>query len=137
MKVLIDTNIVLDVMLKREPFYDDATAVLNLAKRDIVYEYVTSSAITDIYYISYRQIKDKQRVRGLLKNLLTIVSVACVSEKEIMNAIDAEWNDFEDSVQYSVALLQNMDAIITRNPNDYKNSQIPVWIPEQALKEVK
>lgn len=53
-----------------------------------------------------------------------ILSVAGVTEKEILNAIDTEWSDFEDSVQYSVALLQNMDGIITRNPSDYKNAQI-------------
>lgn len=137
MKVLIDTNVILDVLLKREAFYNEAISVLNLAKKDTVQEYVSASAITDIYYISYRQLRDKERVRELLKNLLVIVSVAGVTEKEILNAINTEWSDFEDLVQYSVALLQNMDGIITRNPSDYKNAQIPIWTPAQALEEVR
>lgn len=95
MKVLIDTNVILDVLLKREAFYNEAISVLNLAKKDTVQEYVSASAITDIYYISYRQLRDKERVRELLKNLLVIVSVAGVTEKEILNAINTEWSDFE------------------------------------------
>lgn len=73
----------------------------------------------------------------LMKELFTVVSVAGVSEQEILKAMELEWNDFEDSVQYSVALLQDMDWIITRNPNDYKKSQIKVLLPEQALKQVE
>lgn len=73
------------------------------------------------------------QVRGLLKNLLKIVSVAAVSEKEIEKALEAEWNDFEDSVQYAVALMHEMNGIITGNPNDYKNSESPVWLLEKAL----
>lgn len=133
MKLLIDTNVVLDVLLKREPFCETAVNVLNLAKRNDVQEFISASAITDIYYISCRQLKNKGQVRGMLKNLLTIVSVAGVTEQEISDALGLEWNDFEDSVQYSVALLQEMDGIITRNPADYKASEIQVWLPEQAL----
>lgn len=133
MKLLIDTNIVLDVMLKREPFYSLSFEILGLAKRDDVEEYVSASAITDIYYLAYRQIRDKSRVKKLMKELLMVVSVASVSKQEIENAISLEWNDFEDSVQYSVAYLQEMDGIVTRNPNDYREAEIKVWKPEELL----
>lgn len=137
MKILIDTNVILDVLLKREPFCKAAIEVLKLAKLNNVQEYVSASAITDIYYLACRQLKNKELARGLLKKLLTIVSVAGVSEQEIKEALELEWNDFEDSVQYSVASLQGMDAIITRNLNDYKRSEIPVWQPVQALEEIQ
>ena len=137
MKILIDTNVILDVLLKREPFCKAAIEVLELAKLNNVQEYVSASAITDIYYLACRQLKNKELARGLLKKLLTVVSVAGVSEQEINEALELEWNDFEDSVQYSVAFLQGMDAIITRNLNDYKQSEIPVWQPEQALEEIQ
>jgi predicted nucleic acid-binding protein len=133
MKILIDTNIVLDVMLKREPFYRLSLEVLSLAKRDDVEEYVSASAITDIYYLAYRQIRDKGSVKKLMKELLTVVSVASVSGQEIENALSLEWNDFEDSVQYSVAYLQEMNGIVTRNPNDYREAKIKVWKPEELL----
>lgn len=133
MKILVDTNIVLDVMLKREPFYKSSLEILGLSKRDDIEEYVSASAITDIYYLAYRQLKDKGMVKKLMKKLLTVVSVASVSEQEIENALSLEWNDFEDSVQYSVAFLQEMEGIVTRNPNDYKEAKIKIWKPEELL----
>ena len=133
MKLLIDTNVVLDVLLKRFPFFKAATEVLNLAQRSDVREYVSASAITDIYYIARRQMKDHTAVKDLLKRLLMVVSVAAVSEQEIQNALSLAWTDFEDSVQYSVALLNEMDGIVTRNPADYQGSSIQIWLPEQLL----
>ena len=133
MKLLIDTNVVPDVLLRREPFFRTAAEVLNLTQRDEVREYVSASAITDIYYIANKQMKDRDAVRDLLKRLLMIVSVAAVSEREIQNALNLAWGDFEDSVQYSVALLNEMDGIVTRNPSDYQDANIRIWLPEQAL----
>ena len=133
MKLLIDTNVVPDVLLRREPFFRTAAEVLSLTQRDEVREYVTASAITDIYYIANKQMKDRDAVRDLLKRLLMIVSVAAVSEREIQNALNLAWGDFEDSVQYSVALLNEMDGIVTRNPSDYQEANMRIWLPEQAL----
>ena len=133
MKLLIDTNVVLDVLLRREPFFRTAAEVLSLTQRDEVREYVSASAITDIYYIANKQMKDRDAVRDLLKRLLMVVSVAAVSEWEIQNALNLAWGDFEDSVQYSVALLNEMDGIVTRNPSDYQDANIRIWLPEQAL----
>lgn len=64
MKILVDTNIVLDVMLKREPFYKSSLEILGLTKRNDVEEYVSASAITDIYYLAYRQLRDKEVVKN-------------------------------------------------------------------------
>ena len=133
MKLLIDTNVVLDVLLRREPFFRTAAEVLNLTQRDDVREYVSASAITDIYYIANKQLKDRAAVRDLLERLLKIVSVAAVSEQEIRNALNLTWADFEDSVQYSVALLNEMDGIVTRNPDDYQEANMRIWRPEQVL----
>ena len=133
MKLLIDTNVVLDVLLQREPFCRTAAEVLNLTQRDDVREYVSASAITDIYYIANKQMKDRDAVRDLLKRLLMVVSVAAVSEREIQNALNLAWGDFEDSVQYSVALMNEMDGIVTRNSSDYQEANMRIWLPEQAL----
>lgn len=133
MKILIDTNIILDVMLKREPFYRLSLEILRLSKKDDVDEYVSASAITDIYYLAYRQLRDKGIVRELMRKLLTVVSIASVSGQEIESALSLEWNDLEDPVQYSVAYLQEMDGIVTRNPNDHKKAKIKVWEPGELL----
>lgn len=136
MRVLIDTNVILDVLLKRSPFYEAAIEVLKLSVREDIQEFVSASAITDIYYIAYKNMRDKAVVRELLKKLLLIVSVAGVSE-EIQKALELGWKDFEDSVQYSVALLNEMNGLITRNVKDYSSSEIQVWEPNQFLELVQ
>ena len=109
MKLLIDTNVVLDLLLKREPFYQEAAEVLKLAQRDGIQEYVSASAITDIYYIAHKMLRDSAAVRALLQKLLMVVSVAAVSQREIFHALELAWGDFEDCVQYSVAFTNEMD----------------------------
>lgn len=136
MKCLIDTNVILDVLLKREPFCSSAAKVLKLSMYDKFSFYVSASAVTDIYYIANQTLRDRIQVKDLIVRLLQIVSIASVSEKEIKNALMLSWKDFEDSVQYSVALLQEVDGIITRNPKDYKESKIKVWKPEEFLETV-
>ncbi len=78
-------------------------------------------------------LRNKTAIKNLLSKLVQIVSIASVSESEIKHALTLTWNDFEDSVQYSVASLQEMDAIITRNPNDYKKADIKIWTPDKLL----
>ena len=75
MRVLIDTNIILDVMLKRQPFYENGAKILKLSTNENMQEFVSASAITDIYYIVYKNLKNKEMVRELLCKLLKIVSI--------------------------------------------------------------
>ena len=133
MKCLIDTNVILDVLLKREPFYNDSASILTLSGQEDIILYVSASSITDIYYIAYQTLRNKEKVKQMLRKLLKIVLIAGVSGEEIRNALALSWRDFEDSVQYSVALLQEMDGIVTRNPSDYKEAEIKVWRPEEFL----
>ncbi len=132
MQVLIDTNVILDVLLNREQFVDAAVTILKLSE-DEVQKFVSASAVTDIYYMAYQELRDKQFVRELLKKLLSIIHVACVSEENILTALDSDWSDFEDSVQNAVAESQNYDAVITRNKNDYKKSMLHVFSPNEFL----
>lgn len=137
MRLLIDTNVVLDVLLKRQPFFETAGDVLKLCERDDIQEYVSASAVTDIYYIANKMMKDKPAVRSMLNKLFQVVSIAAVSEDEIVHALALEWNDFEDSVQYSVALLGNMDGIVTRNPKDFvAEDALSVWTPEEIIQYI-
>ena len=133
MKYLIDTNVILDVLLKREPFYKSCASVLTLARRKEIELYVSASAITDIYYIANQALRDKAEVKSLIVKLIKVVSVAGISEDEIQKALALPWKDFEDSVQYSVALLQKMDGSVTRNPKDYKEAEMKVWDPEEIV----
>lgn len=135
MQVLIDTNVVLDVLLNRDDFVQDAVTILKLPERS-VQKYVSASAITDIYYIARQEIKDKAEVKNLLKTLLQIIHVADVSEDNILTALDSDWSDFEDSVQNAVEESHNYDAVITRNKGDYKKSNLKVFSPKEFLEGV-
>ncbi|MCI8418427.1 MAG: PIN domain-containing protein [Lachnospiraceae bacterium] len=90
MKLLIDTNVILDVLLKREPFYRTGVALLKMSERKDIQEFVSASAVIDIFYIASRTMKSKTAVRELLCKLLQVVSVAVVSEDEIHKALELE-----------------------------------------------
>lgn len=133
MHVLIDTNVVLDVLLDRPLFVDAAIAILSIPE-SIVYKYISASAITDIYYVAYKELRDKQKVKDIIKRLLSLIHIADVSEETIVFALESDWNDFEDSVQNAVAESHNFDVIITRNLADFKNSNLNILSPKDFLK---
>lgn len=133
MKLLIDTNVILDVLLAREPFVSDAVQVLELSKQNPFEEAVSASAVTDIYYIVQRATKSKEKTRNLIRHLLNIVRIESTGQNEIEEAVQLDWPDFEDAVQYAVASSAKADFIITRNPDDFSNAPITVLTPRQAI----
>ncbi|MBO4319752.1 MAG: PIN domain-containing protein [Treponema sp.] len=135
MQVLIDTNIVLDMLLNRTDFVQAAVKIFKIPD-DTVQKYVSASAITDIHYIAYQEIRDKSKVRDLLKKVLQIIHVSGVSEEDIVSALNSDWNDFEDSVQNAVAESNEYDAIITRNKSDYKKSNLSIFSPDEFLAKI-
>lgn len=133
MKVLIDTNIILDVLMQRED-YQVSVEVLKLSGNGIIAGYVSASAITDIYYILNRNTKDKKKTLDSIKALLRLLSIANVNEADIIAALNSQWKDFEDCVQYYVAKHKDMSYIITRNVKDFEETQpIPIT-PVEFLK---
>ena len=133
MRILLDTNVVLDVLLKREPFYAMGKELLHLARYAEREEYVSASAVTDIYYVAQRTTKEAEVAANLLRQLFSFVGIVKVSDVEIKNALTLAWDDFEDAVQYSAALSANVDAIITRDQSGYSRAQIPVYTPNAFL----
>jgi predicted nucleic acid-binding protein len=133
MTVLIDTNVILDVLLKREPFMWKSSNVLLLSEKEIIDGYVTASSITDIFYITNKTYNDKQKSMELLKELLKTIRIATVSGEEIYRAIDLDWNDFEDAVQYTAGEQIHANYIITRDTGGYINSSITVIRPSDFL----
>jgi predicted nucleic acid-binding protein len=134
MNVLIDTNVALDVLIRREPFFDFSQLVLLASEQRIISGFVTASAITDIFYITNKHLKDRAATYRLLKeHLIGTVSIAAVDGKAIVDALDLEWDDFEDCVQYVVGESIAADYIVTRNPSDFANEHISVVTPEELL----
>jgi predicted nucleic acid-binding protein len=135
MKVLIDTNVALDVLLKRQSFLASSAQVLGLSKLGIGL-FLSASTITDIYYITTRTLKNKKIAMVLLKNLLTTVDVAAVTGNEIHQAVSLDWDDFEDAVQYVVGESIAVDYIVTHNKADFGSASIPVVTPDELLKAI-
>lgn len=137
MKVMFDTNIILDLLLNRHPFCEMSARVIDLSATKVVEGYISASAITDIYYLAYKTIRDKKKVCSLLERLLQIVSVAGVTETEILTALKSGWNDFEDAVQYFTAQNIEVSYIVTRNKKDYLLGDIAVAEPQEFFNLVK
>ncbi|MCL2809937.1 MAG: PIN domain-containing protein [Treponema sp.] len=134
-KALIDTNIALDILLNRKPFYEKSIAVLVLAEKGIISGYISASAITDIFYLSQKDL-GKKDAKEALKKLFTAFKPATVTDNHIYQAFDLDWDDFEDSVQYIVGESLSVDYIVTRNTKDYISSTIPAVTPQEFIQVI-
>jgi len=132
-KLLIDTNVVLDIALNRKSFYPDAMSVFVLAEQNIITGYVSASAITDIFYIASKDL-GKVGAREALKHLLHVFYPATVTGNDIYKALELGWDDFEDSVQFVVGEGFSIDYIVTRNPADFASGSIPTITPKQLMR---
>ena len=132
MKILIDANIALDVLLERQPFYVSGIQILGLSKSGIEL-YISASTITDLYYIIKKELKSKDTSMGLIKNLIISVNIAAVSGNEIRKAIALDWSDFEDAVQFATGESIAVDYLVTRNTSDFASATIPVVTPDEFL----
>ena len=135
MRVLLDTNIVLDYLGANQGFTEDAEQVFDLAAKRKDIKLVSSSAITDILYVLRRAVKDRKLVREKYESLRKKISILSVTEKDIDTAFARDWKDFEDAVQYTVAESNGVDCIITRNKGDFEEDQIPCYSPQEFLEK--
>jgi predicted nucleic acid-binding protein len=129
MKVLVDTNVILDVLLHRVPFYEDSRAVYDLVERRQISGCVSSSAMTDIFYLLYKAHKNAHTVYSLMDDIARLFTIAPVLERTIRDALSLRWKDFEDAVQFTAAREIVAAYIITRNMTGYENAAIPCVSP--------
>jgi predicted nucleic acid-binding protein len=135
MIVLVDSNVVLDILLFRQPWYTNAVLVFSLTKQNRIKSYVSASAITDIFYIAKKQL-GKSAAREAIKKLLSVFLPATVTDSNIYQALDLTWEDFEDSIQYVVGKGLTVDYIVTRNTQDFSSGSIVALTPEQFIQSI-
>lgn len=135
MTVFLDSNIILDILLKNEELYKESQQLLNLADNHKIDFFISAASITDIFYIVNKKIKDKEKTKEHIKLLLELVSIAGVDESCIMNALNSSWKDFEDAVQYESSVQIQADYLVTRNTKDFKTSFVEVITPSAFLKK--
>lgn len=137
MRVLVDTNVLLDRILTREPYSDDAEKIIDLCVRKEIDGYIAANSILNIFYIVRREISDRNR-RRILMFLREIMSVVAVNDEILEQALNhVEFKDFEDCVQYLCAKEIDADYIVTRNIQDFTESDIPAVKPDEFLKRIK
>ena len=137
MKLLIDTNIVLDALLKREPWDEASAAILFAVAEDKAEGYITASTFTDMHYLIKKCLKNETQTRQILMDLLEVVSVLDVIGADIGKAFDLPMEDYEDALLAFCAKRHKMDAIITRNLKHYAGSPVQAIQPEKALNMLK
>lgn len=133
MKVIIDTNIILDVYLNREPFAVDSAEVLKLSEAKKTSASITANTVTDVYYILGKQLKDDIRLRELLAKLLIIIDVTDVLGSDIKKAFELPVEDYEDALIVQCAMRTKANYIVTRNESDFAKSTVPVISPAEFL----
>ena len=129
--LFLDTNIVIDLLDKRDPFYKDAVRLFTIAYNKRVQLVVSPITYTTAAYLLKKH--GPEGVRNLLANFRQLSRVATTNERVIDDSIAANFSDFEDAVQYYTALKAKADVIITRNEKDFKSSKIPVMTPAEYL----
>jgi predicted nucleic acid-binding protein len=132
MTALVDTNVVLDVMLEREPHLADSAAVLSAVEKAACGGLLCATTVTTIHFLAERHIGARAS-RAHLLELLSIFGVAAVNQAVLSSAIQLAVADFEDAVLHEAAVQAGADCIVTRNIADFKRATLPVYTPAQFL----
>lgn len=130
-RVLLDVNVVLDVLLDRKPFAESASAVWGAVEEGRGEGLLSAHALTTIHYLNTRAVGPREA--GLTTDaLLSVFDVAPVDRRVLGAALALGWDDFEDAVTAAAAHHAKCDALVTRNPRDFKRSPVTVLAPAEA-----
>jgi len=135
MRVLLDTNVILDFLLDRLPFADAATAVWLASEQGQFEGYVSAITPVNVFYIA-RKIKGVDAARQMVDGLLSACQVCPIDLPILQSALTLPMRDYEDAVQHASASAIQIDAIVTRNLKDYTGATLPVFSPEDFLKQL-
>ena len=132
MKILLDTNIIIDFLAKREPFAKDAKEIIALIETKKVDGYLSASSITTIHYLS-QKIYNKEMANSIISDLLKFFNTTTLKKENFLDAISLDGVDFEDSVIITSAISTNIDIIITRDKKGFLKSDILTLKPKEFL----
>lgn len=132
MLILLDTNIILDLALQRQPYFEEAIAIFKIIDKSNIRACVTASSITDIYYIVKKSKSHKEAIE-IIKSIIQYFEIISIDKEIIVRAIESSMKDFEDAIQSFAALSEKIDYIVTRNIKDYENSKVSAISPQEFL----
>jgi predicted nucleic acid-binding protein len=137
MKVYLDTNIIIDILERRESYYVDSNALFLLAVDKKIDCIIGASSITDIFYIINSKKKDTQKSIQVIFDLLKIIQAVDTIVSDMYVAANMKFSDFEDAVVASTAVRECANYIVTRNVKDFINSPVPAISPTEFLQKIK
>lgn len=132
MIILLDTNISLDFLLQREPYFESVNKIMVLIKDNDVEACVTASSVTDIFYVMRRYRTQEERVL-MLTEYLKLVEIINTTRTDILRALKMENPDFEDAVAFQSAKRKKVDYLITRDKTGFADKAVKVVSPEEFL----
>lgn len=131
--LFLDTNVIIDVLANREPHVASAAQLFDLAVKGRVTLYVSALSYSTIYYIIRKGISHKQMV-SILEGLEAVTETVDVTKAIIVKSLLSDFKDFEDAIQYNVAMSnKKISAIVTRDPKGYRSSELTVLTPDEAV----
>ena len=136
MRVLLDTNVVLDVLLKREPWVSDSAAAWRASDEGRIIGHITATTLTDIFYVA-RRLTGLDVARQAVRTCLDAFEVCIVDREALEKAEAMAGSDFEDNLQIACAVIATLDAIITRNKDDFEGAPIPALSPSELLAKLR
>jgi len=131
-RLLIDTNIIVDLLSKRKNFYQEAQELFTLADEQEIKLYISSLTFANTHYLLSKELNSNEARKVLIKFKL-LVSILPLDEKILELSLSSDFNDFEDAIQYYTALENKINTIITRNKKDFKTSKLPVLTAKEYL----
>lgn len=132
MRLLIDANILLDVLQKREPHYSDSALIWKLCETGQVDGYISVLSFANLVYVMRKELT-AEKVEETLNNLMLIFNFAEVTMSDLTHAAKMKWDDFEDALQSATAERIHADYIITRNIRDFKQSKVMALAPGEFI----
>lgn len=132
MRVLLDTNVVLDFVLQRQPFFIEADEIFLRLRNNEFDGFVSPITPINVFYTTRKEI-DKTSAFIAIEELLNLVKISKSNNQIYQNALSINFNDYEDAVQHECAIAENLDAIVTRNPKDFKNALVKMFSPDDFL----
>lgn len=136
MKILVDTNVIIDALTSREPFREDAEQIFILAANRIEDLYITASSATDIYYLVRKHLHSTEQAKSVMSKLFELFYILDVTVDDCKEALLTEMSDYEDAVISCCAAHNHIDYIVTRNIKDYEKSKVLTILPEQLLRMI-
>ncbi|MBQ3545102.1 MAG: PIN domain-containing protein [Lachnospiraceae bacterium] len=137
MKILIDTNVVIDALLSREPYNKSANDIFTLSANHIVEMYITASSVTYIYHLLEKNLDNNDTAKQMLGKLYTLAHVLEVTESDCKNALNSQVENYEYALITQVAKRCKFDFIISRNGEEYKEGKINTITPDEFVKIAK